>query len=269
MALALVGGGLIAVDQHNFDPCQSTHISNARAHKTGAEDADLLDRSRRNVFRPARALVQFAHRDEQRTHHRRRLRRTQDLDEPAAFDAQSEVHRQLQAFIDRLQNGARGRVIVESLAAVDGVGRRPDHHAAGRKNLARRRLPALNIPGRDALAASLDPFLGLGHDFRARREGVDEVLGLGGGRLDLVALEQHLQGVGRRHQSRNAGGAAGAGKQADLDFGQADPGFVVIRHDAIMAGQRQFEAAAEAGAVDGDGPGFSASLDLAVDARKL
>jgi hypothetical protein len=128
------------------------------------------------------------------------------------FDAQGEVHRQLQAFIDALQNGARGRVIIKSFAAVDGVGRRPDHHAAGGKDLARGRLPALNIPGRDALAAGLDPFLGLGDNVGARREGVDEVLGLGGRRLDLVALEQHLQRVGRRHQPRHAGRAAGAGK---------------------------------------------------------
>ena len=49
MRLALVGGFLIAVDQHDVDAGLRGDIGDAGAHEAGAEDADLLDR-----LRPAR-----------------------------------------------------------------------------------------------------------------------------------------------------------------------------------------------------------------------
>ena len=88
-------------------------------------------------------------------------------------------------------------------------------------------------------------------------------------RPDLLALEQHLQRVAGLHQARDALRAAGAGKQPDLDLGQADAGRVGVRHDAVMAGERQLEGAAEADAVDRRGERLAAGLEPAVEQRQL
>ena len=52
-------------------------------------------------------------------------------------------------------------------------------------------------------------------------------------------LSRNLQRVRRRHHARDALRAAGAGKQADLDFRQAEPRLVVVGGDAVMAGERK------------------------------
>ena len=88
-------------------------------------------------------------------------------------------------------------------------------------------------------------------------------------RLHLLALEHHLQRVAGLHQARDALGAAGAGKQPDLDLGQADAGRGVVGDDAVLAGERELEGAAEADAVDRGGEGFPAGLELAVEQREL
>ena len=87
-------------------------------------------------------------------------------------------------------------------------------------------LEALLVPGRDGRAALLDPVLGRLHDLVARRDRMDEAHVARHQRTDLLALEQHLQGVAGLHQARHALRAAGAGEQADLDLGQADAGRV-------------------------------------------
>ena len=51
------------------------------------------------------------------------------------LDGEREVHRQLQAFEHARQNRFRRGIIVVGLAAIDGVGRRPDHHALREKTL--------------------------------------------------------------------------------------------------------------------------------------
>src|SRR5690606_26215499 len=54
----------------------------------------------------------------------------------------------------------------------------------------------------------------------------------------------------RAHQARQAHAAAPAGVDAQLDFGQADPGRRVVAGHAVVAGQRDLGAAAHAEAVD-------------------
>ena len=98
---------------------------------------------------------------------------------------------------------------------------------------------------------------------------MDEAHLLGRGGADLVALEQHLQGVRRRHQPRDALRAAAAGEQADLDFRQADARLVAVGDDAVVAGERQLEAAAHADAVDRRGERLARGLQLAKDQREL
>ena len=60
---------------------------------------------------------------------------------------------------------------------------------------------------------------------------------------------------------------AGAGKQPDFDFRQAEPRLRILRRDAVVAGERQFEAAAHGGAVEGRDPGLAAGLDAPIEQR--
>jgi hypothetical protein len=88
-------------------------------------------------------------------------------------------------------------------------------------------------------------------------------------RPDLLALEQHLQGVAGLHEPGDALRAAGAREQADLDLGQPDAGRVRIRGDPEMAGERQLERAAEAGAVDRRRERLAAGLEAAIEQRQF
>ena len=87
-----------------------------------------------------------------------------------------------------------------------------------------------------------------------RHDRVDQLQRLGLVEIDRLALQQQLHRILRRHDARHALGAAGAGEQPDLDFRQAEPGLRVVRGDAVVAGQRQLEAAAEREAVDRGDP---------------
>ena len=194
--------------------------------------------------------------------------RAQDLREVARLDAQRGVDRQLQAFIDAAHDGARRRIIVKGLAAVDRVAGREHLHAGLGEHRAAGQLEALLVPRRDRLAAALDPVLcGLDH-VGGRHDGVDQVQRLGLGEIDRLALQQQLHRILRRHDARHALGAAGAGEQADLDFGEAEPGLGIFGGDAVMAGQRQLEAAAERQAVDRGGPRLARGLDIAEHLRE-
>ena len=73
-------------------------------------------------------------------------------------------------------------------------------------------------------------------------------------RLDRLAGGGELDGGGGRDEAGQADGAAGAGDDAEGDLGEADGGRG--EGDAEAAGERDLEAAAEGGAVDGGGPGF-------------
>ena len=86
---------------------------------------------------------------------------------------------------------------------------------------------------------------------------------------NLVALEQHLQRVRRLHQPRDALRAAAAGEQADLDLGQADARLLAVGDDAIVAGERQFETAAHADAIDRRGDRLAAGFEPPIDERQV
>ena len=219
MRLALVGGFLVAVDEHHVDAGERADIGDAGAHEAGAEHADLLDRPRRHGGRTAGAFVEFLHGHEQRADHRRRLRRAENFREVARLDAQRLVHRQLQALIDDLDDGARRRIIVVGFAPIERVGRRPYHHAGLGIDRAARQLEAVGIPWRFRSAAGFDPILALRNEVGGRHHLVDELHRLGAVEAKLVALEQELQRVGRLQHARDALRAAAARKQTDLDFG--------------------------------------------------
>ena len=98
---------------------------------------------------------------------------------------------------------------------------------------------------------------------------VDEAHVLGHERTDLLALEQHLQGVAGLHQAGDALGPACAGEQPDLDLGQADAGLRVVGQHPVVTGERELEGAAEADAVHRRREGLAAGLELAEDQGEL
>ncbi len=255
--------------KHHVDADRGGDAGDAGAHEAGADNADFLERRRRHGLRPARALVQLLHGDEQRADHGRRLRRAQHVGEPARFDAQPRVHVHLQAFVDHLQDGAGAGIVVVGLAPVDGVGRREGHHAGLRPHQAARQTETLHVPRRHALVAGLDPFLRGADEIGLRHDLVDQLHRLGAIDLELLALEQELQRVAGRDHARHALGAAGAGEQADLHFRQAEPRLRIVGDDAVMAGEHQFEAAAHAGAIHRGDPRLAAGFQAAVEQRQL
>ena len=228
VALALVGALLVAVDQHHVDAGACRDVADAGAHEARADDGEFFHLGRRHVLRTPRALVQFLHRQEQAADHRGGFLAAQDLGEVARFDPQCGVDRQLQAFVDALHDGARGRIIVVGLAAEDRVARREHHHAGLGINRPARQLVGLVVPRRDRLAAALDPVLGRLDEIGSGHDGVDQLERQGLCKIDRLALEQHLHRILRRHDARHALGAAGAGKQPDLDFGQPETGLGII-----------------------------------------
>ena len=269
MRLALVGGFLIAIDEDDVDAGLRGDIGDAGAHEARAEDADLLDRLRRHVCRPPRAFVEVLHGNEQRADHRRRLGRAEDFREIARFHPQRLIHRKLQALIDHLQDGARRRIIVVGLAAVERVRRREHHHAILGIDQAAGKLETVDVPRRLRRAAGLDPVLGRLHQIRLRHHRVDKLHRLGAIEPKLIALEQKLQSVRRLQHARDPLRAATAGKQADFDFRQAKSRLIAVGGDTVMTGERQFEAAAHGGAVERRHPGLPARLHAAGDLRKL
>ena len=242
-------------------------MRDAGAHEARADDADLLEVRRWLVGRTPRALVQVLHRHEQRADHRRCFRRTQDLGEPARLDAQRGVDVDLEALVDDLEDGARRRIIVVGFAAVDCVGRREGHHAGLGIDRAAGQPEALFVPRLDRLAAALDPVLRGFDEIGGGHDGVNEFGVFGAVERKLVALEQKLQRVGGLHHARNALRAAGAGKQTDLDLGQAEARLRIFRSDAIMTGERQLEAAAHRRAVESADPRLAGFFQPPVQQR--
>ena len=268
MGLALLGALHVAVEQHDVHAGNGGDIGNARAHEAGAEHADRLQLRGRHALRPAQPLAERADRDEQRADHRLGLRRAQDMGEMTRLDAQRRVHRHLQAFIDHLQDGAGAGIIVVGLAPVDGIGRRPGHHAGRRIDRAGGQAELVLVPGLLRVDAGLQARLGGLDQVGGRHDLVDQAHGLGAIGFQLVALQQHLQGVLGVGHARHALGAAGAREQADLHLGQADAQLRIVRGDAGMARQRDLEGAAEAHAVDGGDEGLAAGLQLAQHQRQ-
>ena len=133
--------------------------------------------------------------------------------------------------------------------------------SAGRARGAAGDLVALDVPRLDrrVLVAlhRLDPRLGGAEQLIGRDDLVDQALGLGDGRLHARALDEdvHDRVLDAEHPD-GAGDAATAGEQAEGDLGQADL-VATVRRDAVVTRERDLEAAAECGAVDGRDDGLA------------
>jgi len=80
---------------------------------------------------------------------------------------------------------------------------------------------------------------------------VEKAEGLGGASADHAARQHGLHGAHRPHLLDRAGGAVKAWEDTEFHFRESNPRTIVTRGDAIMAGEDQFQSAADTYAVDG------------------
>ena len=115
------------------------------------------------------------------------------------------------------------------------------------------------------VGVGLDPRLGGGHQFLDRADQlVDEagLLGLRG--LEPGALRQHVhERVLDAEHPHGAGDAAATRQQAQRHLGEADHEALDVGGDAVVTRQRDLQAAAERGAVDGGDDGLAEGLQRA------
>jgi hypothetical protein len=263
IGLALFGRFLRRVEQHHLDAGRAVDIA-MPAPIMPAPSMPIRVFLHRHAGRARSQLVGVLHAEEQAADHVLRHRGQRQVGEVARLDRQARVEVGRQALVDAGQDVLRRRVVVEGLLAQHGVGRHQHLHAVGRVRAAAGDLEALAIPGLQRLlcrmrwhrAARCVPpvtFLAAGNhgmdhaDFQ-RLAGVD-------------ALAFHQQRRRRLHadQARQALRAAGARQQPQGDFGEAEARLRVVGSDAVMAGQREFHAAAQRAAVDAAATGLPPS----------
>src|SRR5947209_4623485 len=88
------------------------------------------------------------------------------------------------------------------------------------------------------------------------------------GRRDVLAAQHEPERCLSADKAGKPLRAASAGQKPDPRFGKAELRLVVIGGDTVMAGERQFEGAAETGAVDRTNDGLSRSFEAAAEARE-
>jgi hypothetical protein len=132
-------------------------------------------------------------------------------------------------------------------------------------------LVALHVPGLLRGGVGVDEGAGRGqHRLLAVDHLVHEALLLGLGGEVLLALEEYVQQrVGDAQQPDGAGHAAARGKQAQGGLGAADLGALRVERDAVVAGERDLETAAERGPVDRRDDRLAEGLDAAQIALDL
>jgi len=99
------------------------------------------------------------------------------------------------------------------------------------------------------------------HQIGGRNDLVHQADREGFGGRQAFAEEDHVERLGFPEQPRQSLDAAPAGGDAQVDFRQTDERLGIVRHDAEMAGDRRFAAAAQGVAVDGGDVGFGGARD--------
>ena len=176
-----------------------------------------------------------------------------EVDEVASLDRERRVDVDGRALDGRAHDVVRRghRSALELLAQVRGEGRQH----AGDLGAARRAAGhpvALGVPRLDGLGVGLDPGACLR---RASRPGWRRV------RRRCQARPPRLACIGclaaapssarpQAEQADDAGDSAAAGQQAEGDLGQAELRLRVVQCDAVVAGERDLEAAAQSRAVE-------------------
>ena len=240
-ALELLLAGL---DQRHRNTGIGKRHRDAAAHGAGADDGDALDLARLGALGNAGDLGRLALGEEGVTL-RLGLIAGDELEEALALLLQPFVERQVDRGADRVGGGKRrfqsarplghrGDRVGEDRAV--GLGRR--ELAVVVAQLAQRALLRQHLAGKRFAAGgrAFDDFLDQAVLERLRG-------------ADRIAADDHLDRQFRTDRARQALRAARARQQAELHFGQAEPG--ILGRDAEVAGERHFEPAAKRRAMNG------------------
>ena len=251
VGLALVGRFLRGVEQHDLDADLGRDVGDACTHHAGAEHAELLHRAARQAFRPRLALVDGVELEPKRADHVLRHLRDDAVGEVARLDAAGGVEIHHAALEHTGQDVVDGRVVALALGMRHRRRNGEQLHIGGALGVTARPLEFLVVPGLHGLGVGLAPGLGPRQQLvLVLHQLVEDAGHLRFGRLELLAFEHRLQRGLDADQPRQALGAAAAGEQAQLHFRQAELGLGAVDGDAVVAGQRQFQSAAERGAVE-------------------
>ncbi len=120
MGLALVGTGLLHIQQNHFQASHGSNIGDARAHHAGAQNTDLAQRDGRNILGPPGAFAGLGHGKEQ-PNHVLAFRRRGGSDQIADFNRQASIDIDLAAFKYRGHNVALRRIITIGALVQHGV----------------------------------------------------------------------------------------------------------------------------------------------------
>ncbi len=253
VGLPALGGLDGDVLEQHLDPGLGADVGDAGAHHPRAEHGDPADRPLLHRSGPPGTGVDRLEVEEEGLDHVLAGLPAGQLGEVAGLDRHRRVDVHLGALHRRGEHVARRRVggAGQLLAQVGGEGGQVGGEGRGARGAAGD-LVALDVPGLDRGRVRLDPgsrplgqLLGRGDEF------VDQTVLEGLRRAVLAALQQELeQGVGDAEQPHRADDPAAAGEQAEGDLGQADPARRVVQGDPAVAGEGEFQAAAERAAVD-------------------
>ncbi len=227
-------------DYRNVRICEGNR--DAGAHRAAADHSGFLDLAD-VALRTGEAgnLTEFTFREE---HVAQRLRgsRADEFFEQPRLTRESSRERQFERRFDGVDHLVCGESSV-LFGRAHFVRLRDDE-----RNRVCRKTSERNLHRRDAafgfarvLPGSLDDVTG--DDF------VDQFFSLGIRGVDRFAFEHHLQRVLSTDEPRQPLGAAGAGKQTELDLRQTE--FGTLGRDSIIACQRKLQPSAHCVAVDG------------------
>ena len=229
-------------EQRHWNPRVGEAHGDAAAHGAAADDRRLADFALRGVFGQALDLRRLPL-GEKDMAHGGGFRRGDELPEQFALALERLVDWQFDRGFEATDDAVRG-----DLAPRPGV-----HPLAGLLEKARLDGCRVDHDVADTLErrAGFDEFPGIADrafEQIAFDDLVDEAHVVGLARGNRIARGDDVQSGFDAGDARQALGSAGAGKQAELDLGQAD--FGAGDGAAVMAGERNLEAAAEGGAVD-------------------
>ena len=236
----------LGVGQGHFQPPFQRRGGNPRAHDPGPVNPQRIDLAGLDS-RIVHARVFFVPvREEKHVDQRAVDRRAEQRGEPFGFQAAGSFQVQRGGFDHRFQGGHRGRVVSFGLLLDVGAAR------GGQKG-------QLGFADFNGLAPPLAVFAvlarfgfgpnhvdGRGHQPFGRDQvfGQAQLVGFCPG--DRIAAANHLHGVGEPNHSRQPGGSAPTGEQAQFHFGEADLGFRVVGHHPAIAPGGQFGPSAHA-----------------------
>src|SRR5690606_2751987 len=224
-------------------------VGDAATHDAGTEDGGQVDVP--CAFLDVVAIG-FFHRlvGEEQANQRSRLRGLGNLGKTFRFGSVGIVTLHAAVLLHDVDRGNRGRVVLASLLHDEGGRGLERHHVFQRRQFQRLELfSALLAVVEFAGEAFLHQGKGGVANLVGRHDGVNHaifqclvgaVLATGGDPLNRVVDTDH---------ARHAHGATEAREQAQLHFRQAHLG--AVGHDAVIARQGHFQAAAEGDAVDG------------------